>query len=189
MEEEMKKAQAEQMPELGMGMGGMGAPGGLGGGLPPPPPGEPSPLDLGGAPPELGGDLGGAPPPPPGGGAPPPLPEGYDRSLESELERLLQEEQIREDKQAVQFAQRYLDSQVEMNNGFDYILNHNELDGLTSGVGKSEEILVESVLSSEEIQESRKITRALLLESGEETYPDEHEITVEDLPSRMVVLG
>lgn len=185
MEEEMEQAQQAQIPELGGGLGGgLGGMGGMGG---PelPPLGEPVPADMGMMPP--GGEEAGLMPPGPEGMSPA-LPENYDLGLEDELNRLLIES---DSDQLSESVQKYLDYQVVMNNGFDYMLNSNELDGLsTDPSGRdSSAVLVESILDQDEIQQCKDITLRLLAESAVDLDEiDDGEITIEDLPSRMVML-
>jgi len=191
MEEEQKEAQA-QMPQMGMeGMGG-GMPGMEGGapmgeGLPP---GEPVPLDMG-----MPGEM----PPPPGGA---PLPEDYNADLEQEL--------LMEQKRYEEFAQKPIKEEkifisnglydnfttskemlenTKLNNGFSKLLNNCELDGLAKfDEDEKEQVIIESFLPEEDVEEAKKVARTLLTEGEPEVEMLDDIITPRDLPARGVFL-
>ena len=192
MEEEMKESQEEAVQDLG----GMGLGGGLGGGLMPPPPGGELP-ELGGAegePLPIGGEPGAAPPGgealggglegPPSVG--PALPEGYDAELEKKLLAYDLESEL-----APIIEQK---TENTKNSYFNYLLNNRELDGLTIEDQDSDEsfVLVESILNTpdlaEEAEAAKDQVRVLLQQaSSDSVAEDEEKITIDDLPSRMIL--
>lgn len=188
MEEEMAKAQQEAMPD-------MGAMGGLGGGLGPmggpgemAPPGEPSPIDLG--PEGMEGMPEGGMPGMEGGipgmeGGEMPMPESYNLDLEREL--LMEMKKTKDDETIYnESVQKYSDP-IIMRNGFEYILNHNELDGLSAD-DNGESVLVECALDENERQDAISITKRLIEEGNNGEYQLDDEITYADLPSSNMVM-
>jgi hypothetical protein len=210
MEEEAEATRALEMGLSGIGgdLGGGGLPpiGGPpgGGGLPPlppgpeegeppPPPGELAPLSPDGA--------GGIPAGPPGApgipGIGPGLPEGFNADLEAQV--LAESAKVGRrpiaENNKIPGLWPIHDKSPELNSGFNYLLNNNELDGLTNdpsidltnedfSEGERGQVLVESILSRDDRQVAIDEARNLLLgnlDSGEDEVDDD-EITIADLP-------
>jgi hypothetical protein len=197
MEDDMAEMQAN-MPGMEPGaVGGMGGMPGMGGGMAPPegealPPGEPVPLEVG-APPS--GEMGNLPP----------LPEDYDVDLErqllveykkyeDDLKKPINEDKVYSsyDHYATNLSNKICEAHLR--SGYVNMLNNCQLDGLAifteDGQGnKKEQVLIESYLSKDVINEAKKRAKILLTEqAGEQgnAIDDDDEITTHDLPSRNV---
>jgi len=188
MDEEMKKAQADAIPELGMGMGGFGGLGPPGAGLPPGELGEPGePIPVGGEMLEMPGAIPGSP-----GVAPPSvgpqLPEGYNSGLEEMLLTELKESNRRN------VIIESFKKPVRFNSCFEHLLNNCELDGLSSDPLEKDpdQVLVESIRFKEDTmavaEEAIERTKMLLEQEDDILDLESDEITLDDLPSRMVLV-
>lgn len=132
------------------------------------------PMGPGGAmPPTDIGATGGLPPLPPlpQAGAPPMPMEGLDVVKEKEvITELLKMAEANDN-----IEQKY----IRNNSGYDYMMNHNEFDGLAN---KDNAMLVESIIPANEADEAKKIYQYLLSESSDVVLDEEEQISTNDLP-------
>jgi hypothetical protein len=116
--------------------------------------------------------LPGLPPLPPAGVAQPLPMEGLDVDKEREVINEL----LKMVKDGDGIEQKY----NRNNSGYDYMMNHNEFDGIAS---KDDAVLIESPVPKEDSDEAKTIYKYLLTESDDQNndQDDEH-ITANDLP-------